>query len=633
MSAPFHGAGRGNPLRGLGEERPPGAAIDWKVIRRVLAYSRPYAAKRNFIFVLTAVRALQKPALAWSIAAIINGPVTRGDYRLTVIETLGFVGLLAFTAVIFHLRQRNQLELGEAVIHDLRNDVFGNLQRMPLAWFHKTKLGRILSRVITDIESVRRGMQQVFFFSILLLGQMLGSAALMLYYNRVLFLLLLGVGPVIWLTSRYFHPRLSRLSRAAAESSSRLTGNLAESVRGMRVIQGFTRQRRGEDIFEGYVNKLAGDNVALASESALYVPLLDLSSQFFIAAMLVVGGYGALHGFAGMEVGSLIAFFFLPALFFQSLQQLGNLYTQTVTSMAGAERVFRLIDLKPEWSDAPEAGDLPDPRETAGSRPPPGARVEFRNVCFGYDPARLVLHDINLAATPGQTLALVGHTGSGKSSIINLVCKFYLPTTGEVLIDGREIRTLRSASLHRQTGIVFQTNFLFTGTVRENIRFGLPSATDADVNDAARQLDCLDLLESLPQGLDTEVGEGGASLSLGQRQLVCFARALLANPRILILDEATSAVDPVTEHRLQHALSRLLSGRTSFVVAHRLSTIVRADHILVLDQGRIVERGNHRELLARRGKYHDLYRQFVFAGLAGETTPAPDAKPAGAGSI
>ncbi|AHF93584.1 sugar ABC transporter [Opitutaceae bacterium TAV5] len=633
MSSPFHGAGRGNPLRGLGEERPPGAAIDWKVIRRVLAYSRPYAAKRNFIFVLTAVRALQKPALAWSIAAIINGPVTRGDYRLTVIETLGFVGLLAFTAVIFHLRQRNQLELGEAVIHDLRNDVFGNLQRMPLAWFHKTKLGRILSRVITDIESVRRGMQQVFFFSILLLGQMLGAAALMLYYNRVLFLLLLGVGPVIWLTSRYFHPRLSRLSRAAAESSSRLTGNLAESVRGMRVIQGFTRQRRGEDIFEGYVSKLAGDNVALASESALYVPLLDLSSQFFIAAMLVVGGYGALHGFAGMEVGSLIAFFFLPALFFQSLQQLGNLYTQTVTSMAGAERVFRLIDLKPEWSDAPEAGDLPDPRETAGSRPAPGARVEFRNVCFGYDPARLVLHDINLVATPGQTLALVGHTGSGKSSIINLVCKFYLPTTGEVLIDGREIRTLRSASLHRQTGIVFQTNFLFTGTVRENIRFGLPSATDADVNDAARQLDCLDLLESLPQGLDTEVGEGGASLSLGQRQLVCFARALLANPRILILDEATSAVDPVTEHRLQHALSRLLSGRTSFVVAHRLSTIVRADHILVLDQGRIVERGNHRELLARRGKYHDLYRQFVFAGLAGETTSAPDAKPAGAGSI
>ncbi|MCX6938350.1 MAG: ABC transporter ATP-binding protein, partial [Verrucomicrobia bacterium] len=422
--AAFSGPGGGHAgkhvgLRAIGEENPRDAALNWRIVARVLSYTRPYAAKRNFVFCLTFVRALQKPGLAWLLAAIINGPVTRGDFRLTVLETLGFLALLLSTGIVFHLRQRQQLELGESVIHDLRNDLFANLQRMPLSYFHKTKLGRILSRVITDIEAVRRGLQQVFFFSLLLIGQMVGAAALMLYYNWALFLILLLIGPFIWLINHRFHPRLGRLSRAAAESSSRLTGNLAEAVRGMRIIQGYTRQRRGEQIFDGYVQKLAGDNVSLAAESALYVPLLDLGSQLFIAAILLAGGYGALHGFAGMEVGSLVAFFFLPALFFQSLQQLGNLYTQTVASMAGAERVFRLIDLQPEWQDAAEATDLPAPRSSLG------ASVVFRAVTFGYDPARPVLHDITFTADPGQTTALVGHTGSGKSSIINLVAKFY----------------------------------------------------------------------------------------------------------------------------------------------------------------------------------------------------------------
>jgi ATP-binding cassette subfamily B protein len=388
---------------------------------------------------------------------------------------------------------------------------------------------------------------------------------------------------------------------------------LAEAVRGIRVIQGFTRQRRGEELYARHVDRLTRDNVQLASESALYVPLLDLNSQLFLASLLLIGGYGALHGIPGMEIGSLIAFFFLPNLFFQSLQQLGALYTQAITSLAGAERVFQLIDQRPEWEDSAEARDLP---AGANEDEQAGARVEFRNVSFGYEPGRLVLHEVSFVAEPGQTVALVGHTGSGKTSVINLVAKFYLPTHGEIFIDDREIRTVRSDSLRRQIGLVLQTNFLFTGTVRENIRLGRPDASDPQVAEAAERLDCLDLLEQLPQGLETQVGEGGANLSLGQRQLVCFARALLANPRILILDEATSAVDAVTEARLQRALHRLLAGRTSFVVAHRLSTIVGADRILVLDEGRVIERGAHLELLAQRGAYWSLYRQFAFAGLA-----------------
>jgi ATP-binding cassette subfamily B protein len=376
----------------------------------------------------------------------------------------------------------------------------------------------------------------------------------------------------------------------------------------MRIIQGYTRQEKNDEIYGGLVGKHAENNVSLAHESSLYAPLLDFNSQVFIAALLIVGGYGALHGLAGMEIGSLVAFFFLPNLFFHSMQHLGQLHTQAITSMAGAERVFQTLDLQPEWTDAPDAIDLP-PRTV----PATGACVEFRNLSFSYDPGRLVLHDIDFIAEPGQTVALVGHTGSGKTSIINLVAKFYLPTHGELFIDGYEVRALRGNSVRGQMGIVLQTNFLFTGTVLENIRLGRPDATDEEIRAAARGLDCLDLLESLPQGFATEVGERGTSLSLGQRQLICFTRALLADPRILILDEATSSVDTITESRLQRALARLLEGRTSFVVAHRLSTIRRADQILVLDEGRIIERGNHLELLARRGQYHALYRQFALA--------------------
>jgi len=594
------------------------AALDWRILRRILTHTRPYAAKRNTIFALTVARAIQKPAMAWAIAAVINGPITGGDYRGAVWGAAGFFALAVVTELTFHFRQRLQLELGEAVVHDLRNDVFRQLQRMPLSYFNKTKLGRILGRVITDIESVRRGVQNVFFFSLLLFGQMAGAAALMLYYNWALFCVLLAVGPLVWLTNRHFHPRLSLHSRAAAESQSRLTGSVAETVKGMRVIQGYARQRESDDRYGRLIDRHSANNVGLAHESSLYLPLLDLHSQVFLAALLVVGGYGALHGFAGMEIGSLIAFFFLPSLFFQSLQHLGNLYTQAITSMAGAERVFQLLDLEPDWTDAPDAADLPDPRAAAvptgaGVARREGASVEFREVSFAYEPGRTVLDALSFAVAPGQTVALVGHTGSGKTSIVNLVAKFYLPTAGEILIDGREIRTLRGESLRGQMGIVLQTNFLFTGTVLENIRLGRPDATEAEVRAAAVSLDCLDLIESLPQGFATEVGERGTSLSLGQRQLICFTRALLANPRILILDEATSSVDTITESRLQHALDRLLAARTSFVVAHRLSTIRRADQILVLDQGRIVERGTHLQLLAQRGAYHALYRQFALA--------------------
>lgn len=603
-----------------------GSTVNWATVRRVLGYTKPYAGKRNGIFIVTSLRAVQKPVLAWSIGAVINGPITGGDWTGTVWGAIGFMVWAVFTELTFHFRQRWALELGESVVHDLRRDVYAHLQTMPLVFFHTTKLGRILSRVVTDIEMVRRGVQQVFFFSLLLFGQMIGTAAFMLYYNPVLFAVLLALAPLVWGAQRYFSPRLGKASRAVAESQSRLTGHLAESVRGMRVIQAYGREARNAMDYNALVDRHAENNVAFAGESARYVPLLDLNSQLFLAALLAVGGYGALAGWEGMQVGDLIAFFFLANLFFQPLQHVAQLNTQAIQSMAGAERVFQLLDTPPAWADAADARELPDPRlgggagvasgGAASAAEAKGARIAFERVSFGYEPGRRVLHDVSFTAAPGATVALVGATGSGKSTITNLLAKFYRPDEGVVRVDGHDLAELRGASVRRQVGLVAQTNFLFSGTVLDNLRFGRLDATREDVREAARALDCLDLLEGLPEELDTMVGEGGRSLSLGQRQLVCFVRALLADPRILILDEATSAVDTLTESRLQGALARLLAGRTSVVVAHRLSTIVAADLILVLEDGRVVERGTHHDLLGRRGAYWRLYREFAAAAHA-----------------
>jgi ATP-binding cassette subfamily B protein len=271
--------------------------------------------------------------------------------------------------------------------------------------------------------------------------------------------------------------------------------------------------------------------------------------------------------------------------------------------MAGAERIFALLDTKPRITDAPGAQPLP--------RTSSGARIEFRNVTFGYTPERPVLHDVSFTAEPGRTIALVGHTGSGKTSIVSLICRLYPHQAGEILIDAQRVDDITLASLHSQTGLVLQDNFLFSGSVMDNIRFARPEATDDDVRAACKALDCLDVFEALPEGLNTDVGERGAGISLGQRQLVTFARAMLADPRILMLDEATSAVDTFTEYRIQLALEKLMLGRTCIVVAHRLSTVRRADQILVLDHGRIIERGTHDQLLAANARYATLYNEFI----------------------
>ena len=581
------------------------APLQAKLIRRIFHYTKPYAAKRNWLFILTFTRGLQLPALAWLIGRTITGPISHRNLPEIYWYAAGYFALALFTALNFHFRQRFALELGETVVHDMRSELFAKLMTMPVAFFNQTKFGRIISRMTSDIDSVRVGVQDVAFVLVVQGLQMGVSAALMAWYDWKLFSLMVLLAPVIWFVNKNYQQEMTRRMRKVQESWSRVSSTLAESVSGIRVTQAFVRHEVNAGFFQKLIDVHGENNVGVAQASAVFVPLLQLKSQLFLGAMALLGAFGALrwHGWLHMEVGDLVMFFFLASLFFDPVQAIGNQLNQALMAMAGAERLFRMLDQAPEWDDAADAKPLPAIK----------GRVEFQSVYFEYKKGRPVLMDVSFVVEPGQSVALVGHTGSGKTTLVSLLQKFYLPTGGRVLVDNLDLNTVISNSLRSQMGSVQQNNYLFSGTVLDNIRFARPEATEADVRVTLEALDCVDLLDGLPQKLDTRVSERGASLSFGQRQLICFARALLANPRIVVLDEATSAIDSVTEARLQKALDILLRDRTAFIVAHRLSTIRKANLVLVLDQGKIVERGTHESLLHENGVYARLHREFVSA--------------------
>jgi ATP-binding cassette subfamily B protein len=573
------------------------------LLRRVFSYAAPHKRTLRWLTFHVVLRAALLPLGTWAMGEVISGPIQHRDATGILLGALGFAGLAAFTNWMFHYRYRYALELGEAVIHDLRAAVFEHVLRMPMRYFDTTKVGRVIGRVTSDIDSIRTGVQDVVFITAVQVGQMLVASALMLYHDWVLFLVVLAITPIVWGINRLFAKRLAEAQRDATESFSRITATLTESVSGIRVTQGFVRESLNAEAFRALAEDQGRFNMVSARTSAKFLPLLEASTHLFTALLLLVGGWRVLSPGAHATVGDIVQFFFLAVLLFEPIRNLGNQYTAALAAMVGAERVFQLLDTPPEWADTPDALPLPE-----GSA---GVRVEFERVGFSYEPGRPVLHDISFTAGPGMTVALVGATGSGKTSITNLLAKMYQPDTGGIRLDGMDLAQIQSVSLHNQMGIVQQQSFLFGGTVLDNIRFARPETSEAEVREITRQLGFLDEMEALPEGLQTEVGEGGANLSGGQRQLVSFARALLVRPRLLILDEATSAMDTLTEARIQFALAALLEGRTSFVVAHRLSTIRRADLILVLDEGRIVERGTHTELVERSGLYAGLHERFV----------------------
>jgi ATP-binding cassette subfamily B protein len=574
---------------------------DWswrRTARRVAMLARlaaPYKARTTLAIASLLAATLTSLAPPYLAKLAVDSGVRTNDLRTLVVVVVAFalagaVALAASSAQTYFTGWT-----GERILADLRTALFRHLQRLSLGFYERNRAGVIISRLTNDVDAL----DQLVTDGVTTLVQntlvLVGSAIILFFLDWRLALATLIVLPFMAAATALFRVHSSRAYRAVRERLGLVTATLAEDIAGMRAVQAFTREAANERHFREVNDRYREANYRTVVTNGLYFPFVDLLST---AATAIVLGYGGYLYFDGeVTLGTLLAFMLYLSNFFDPIQQLSQLYNTFLSAVAALDKIMDVLDEAPEVVDRPGAEELP--RITG--------HVRFEHVRFGYGEGVEVLHGIDLDVPAGTTVALVGHTGAGKSTIAKLLARFYDPREGRITIDGVDVRDVTQESLRAQLGIVPQEGFLFAGSVRDNIAFGRPDAHPEEVEAAAQTVGAHEFILRLPEGYETELGERGVRLSIGQRQLVAFARALLADPRILILDEATSSVDIGTERRIETALRQLLEDRTAFVIAHRLSTIRDADRIVVLEHGRVVEQGSHAELIARRGLYTELY--------------------------
>ena len=567
--------------------------FDINVAKRFLEILKPH--KRSFIIAVVAVLisatcAVMIPAL---IGRAVTAAVNRDGHLLDQI-LIAFAGLIAVYATAFFMEQWLSARLAQRVIFDVRRKMFDHFQDVSLSFMDKTHVGRIMSRLQGDVNALQEFLESST-GAVGDLAMLIGITAVLISMDWQLGLLTLTVLPLLIIVRAIWLPFSKKSFRDARDASSTANSALAENINGVRTVQ---ESRREAVNFELYKEKAHENFVAQAHASwmsQIMVPTVDVLTGLAMAIVIVVGGNAVLGG--RLEVGVMVAFIFYVQRFFDPVRMLSMQYTIMQRAMAAGHRIFEVLDVKVAITDKVGAQPLADAPAT----------VEFKNVTFGYDPARPVLHDISLKVNPREVVALVGPTGSGKTSIIALTHRFYEVDQGQILVGGHDVRDVTLDSLGKTIGMVLQEPFLFTGTIEENIRYNTKGASFDDVVRAATAVSAHDFIMRLPDGYQTKLGQRGRNISMGQRQLISFARALVADPQILILDEATANIDSFTEQAIQKALKVLFSGRTCIVIAHRLATIRDADRIVVLQQGRILEHGNHDELMVNGGLYSHLY--------------------------